>query len=127
MYDWGEKDFRFHVPVYSDSFNGGFNGNFNEVYMCSNYISRTDTIQIKTQYPDFAGEGGNRQGIFLFGMANKTPVIGVGYVSNNGEVKWEGTSGVTLTAKGEGILSITLPTTAYDRFTIISAYPFNFA
>lgn len=102
---------------------GGING----IYMATKRISETNKVLIQTQYDSFSGTNGNRQSIFLFGTANKLPVIGVGYVANGGETSWSGTDGVVFTAGSDGVLEVTLPTTAYDYFTIISANPISFA
>ena len=97
----------------------------NGVFMATKTVSGVSSFDIQTKYSDFTSTTGNeRQTLFIFGAANASLVYGVARVSNNGTTQWSGTTGVTLSSKTGGILTVTLPTTAYDLFTIISSRKF---
>lgn len=98
----------------------------NGVFMATKVVSGVASFDIQSKYSDFTSASGNeRQTLFIFGAANASLVYGVARVSNNGSTLWSGTSGVTLSTKSGGILTVTLPTTAYDIFTIISSRKFT--
>ena len=100
-------------------------GNINGVRMYNKSVSGTKELDIKTKYADFTGTGNERQTFFVFGAANASLVYGVARISNNGTTQWSGTSGVTLSTKSGGVLSVVLPAVAYDIFTIISGRDFS--
>lgn len=100
----------------------------NGVYMGTKLVSGTSTFDVQTKFAEFATTGGSgveRQSLFLFGVANGSIVYGVAVVSNTGVTTWQGTSGVTLSTKTGGILTVKLPQTAYDWFTILSSRKFT--
>lgn len=97
----------------------------NGLRMYNKAVSGTTDLDINTKYADFTGNGNERQTFFVFGEANGSIVYGVARVSNNGTTLWSGTSGVTLTTKGGGVLTVVLPKVAYDIFTIISGREFS--
>lgn len=98
----------------------------NGLFMGTKAVSGTNAFDIQTKYSEFVSTGGNeRQSLFIFGVANTTAVYGVAVVSNKGTTQWQGTSGVTLSTKSGGILTVTLPTTAYDIITVISSRKFT--
>ena len=97
----------------------------NGVRMYSKAVSGTKDLDINTMYPDFSGAGNERQTFFVFGEANGNTVYGVARVADNGTTLWAGTSGVTLTTKTGGVLTVVLPAVAYDVFTIISGRDFT--
>ena len=97
----------------------------NGVHMATKVVSGVSAFDIQSKFADFTGNGNERQTLFIFGAANANLVYGVARVSNNGSTQWSGTTGVTLSTKSGGILTVTLPTTAYDYFTIISAGKFT--
>jgi len=99
--------------------------NINGVRMYNKSVSGTKDLDIKTKYADFTGTGNERQSFFVFGEANGKIVYGVARVANNGTTLWGGTEGVTLTTKTGGVLTVVLPTVAYDVFTIISGRDFS--
>lgn len=98
----------------------------NGVFMGTKVVSGVSSFDIQTKYADFTSTSGNeRQTMFIFGAANASLVYGVARVSNNGTTQWQGTTGVELSTKSGGILTVSLPTTAYDLFTIISSRKFT--
>lgn len=99
--------------------------NLNGVRMSTKSVSGTADLNIKTKFANFTGTGNERQTFFVFGEANGTMVYGVARASNNGTTLWSGTTGVTLSTKSGGILTVTLPRVAYDLFTIISGGDFE--
>ena len=99
--------------------------NINGVRMYNKSVSGTSELDIKTKYADFSGTGNERQSFFVFGEANGKAVYGLARVANNGTTLWAGTDGVTLTTKTGGVLTVKLPTVAYDVFTIISGRDFS--
>lgn len=91
-----------------------------------NTISVTaDKFEIKSMFSEFSGEGTGRQTFFIFGNANATIVQGVAKIADNGTTQWEGTNGVTLQTKPEGMLTVVLPDIANDTFTVISGNDFS--
>ena len=99
----------------------------NGVFMAAKAVSGVSSFDIQTKYSEFSESvsGNERQTFFLFGADNSVLVYGLARVSNKGAVLWEGTSGVTLSTKAGGILTVNLPTTAYDMFTVISCRKFT--
>lgn len=118
VFDWGEGDFRFHVPVTGTAFNG--------VFMRTAYVwngEKTITVQTRFSGP---GDGGARQSLFLFGYDNTALLSGVIGVNSSGAVAWSGTEGVTIgTMNDTGQITVNLPNGAYDYFVLISAYQFQ--
>ena len=100
---------------------------FNGVYMGAKVVSEVNNFDIQSKFSAFTGSGnGNeRQTFFIFGEANGKPVYGLARVSDSGTTLWQGTEGVTLSSKIGGILTVTLPTVAYDMFTVISCRKFT--
>ena len=97
----------------------------NGVRMRTKTVSGTKELDIGTRYGAFGGQDDERQTFFLFGAANSSLVYGVASISNNGTTQWSGTTGVTLTTKSGGILTVVLPEVANDIFTIISGRDFS--
>lgn len=97
----------------------------NGVFMGAKSVYETNFFDIQTNYTEFTGVGNGRQTLFIFGTANTNIVSGVARVSDNGTTQWQGTTGVTLSTKSGGVLTVTLPTTAYDMFTVISSRKFT--
>ena len=100
-------------------------GNLNGIYMSTKEVFATAEMDIDTKHIDYTGVGDERQTFFIFGAANSNMVYGLARVSDNGSTSWAGTDGVTLSTKSGGILTVKLPTIAYDVFTIISGREFN--
>ena len=120
VFDWGERDFRFHVPV-----TGDFSGSFQGVYLRTRYLGDTDRIQLQTRYQEFSPNVTNRQSIFLFGSANGIAVYGLLTIHSSGGVSWAGTEGVTATVQSGGQVVLTLPRVTWDTFTALSAELFE--
>jgi hypothetical protein len=116
VFDWGENDFAFHIPVSIVSTNG--------VYMKSKQISGTNRLAIQTKFTSFAN-GGTRQSLFLFGYNNNALVQGVVGISGDGNATWNGTSGVSVTVGTAGKIELLLPNVSYDQFVIISGEVFS--
>ena len=125
VFDWGERDFRFHVPVTGD-FSGDFSGNFQGVYLRTRYLGNTKTFRLQTRYQEFSTDITNRQSVFLFGSANGIAVYGLLTIYSYGIVGWTGTEGVTATVESGGQVAVTLPRETWDTFTALSAEPFEF-
>jgi hypothetical protein len=101
-------------------------GSINGAFIDTKAISDSESMDIHTAYDDFDGNGDDRQSIFIFGADGSSIVSGVVLVSNSGEVKWQGTEGVTVSTREGGWLRINLPSTANDDFTVISSKKFTF-
>jgi hypothetical protein len=121
VFDWGEKDFRFHVPV-----TGAFRGSFQGVCMQTFYVSAGDTLRMQSCFAQYQSGVNGRQSIFLFGSANNVPVYGLITVNAWGGVSWNGTDGVSVGVLGNGQLSVKLPAVSWDVFTALSGYTFEF-
>lgn len=81
----------------------------------------THTLRVQTQWSDLNGDGNSRQSVFLFGNDNGTLIRGIIGINSAGGVGWDGTSGVTVAAdSATGIVTVTLPYIAYDRFVLLS-------
>lgn len=119
VFDWGQNDFSFHVPVTAPSLNG--------IYAAKLHVSQTDTFTLITDHATLDRDNYNRHAFFIFGMANIIPVRGILSVGNGGAVVWDGSGAVTATAvdpANSGAVTVTLPMAAYDYFIIISARQF---
>lgn len=120
VFDWGEQDFRFHVPV-----TGAFLGSFQGIYLRKKYLSGTDTLQLQSCYAQFQSGTTGRQSLFLFGSANGITVYGVLTVQAWGGASWYGTDGVTAAVISDGQVQVRMPRVAWDTFIVWSADPFD--
>ena len=122
VFDWGEQDFTFHVPVNLES---GANG----VYMGSRYIHDVNLLTIQCELSCFDGTGKGRQTFFITGNANGLPVHGlVGVWLKDGKTFISGTGIASATCDNEtGQVNIVFDTTPWDTFAVISNKPFQFA
>lgn len=96
----------------------------NGLYIRSAYPVGSRIITVQTRFSVMDKKGESRQSVFLFGNDNGTLIQGVVGINDAGSVSWEGTSGVTVTAdKTTGMITVSLPTVAYDKFILLSADP----
>lgn len=97
----------------------------NGVYIRTKRLFLTKQMAIQTMFSAFDGQGDVRQSIWLFGNDNGLLIRGVMGVSNSGQVYWDGTEGVTLSADpATGVVTVTFPYAGYDRFVFVSPDPF---
>ena len=89
------------------------------------YLGGTNRFTIQSEFGDFNGNGGSRQSVFLFGLANGLLIYGLIFINNGGGVNWGGTENVTVTAGSGGQVTVTLATTAWDHFLLMSPEPFS--
>lgn len=113
VFDWGENDFAFHVPVTVPQVNG--------VCMASKYIVGKD-IYLRTNLKTWEGYGDNTQSILFFGGS----VYGLITADDRGGVMWNGTSNVSVIDDSAGVLKITLPFNVTYNFAAISSEPITF-
>lgn len=115
LFDWGQEDFSFHVPVSAPNVNG--------IRIVRVSVDGTRSFTIQSRFSDWdTVSNDSRHTIFLFGSANGTAVYGVLTISRRNSVKWAGTDGVTATTGDAGKVTVTLPAMAWDALTLISAY-----
>lgn len=117
VFDWGEGDFAFHVPVSAPS--------LNQVFMGTTYLGGTNKLVLQSRFATFTDVGNGRQSVFLFGMDNGLLIQGVIGVNDAGVVWWSGTDGVSVTAGDGGTVVVNLPIEAWDWFTLLSAEEFS--
>lgn len=96
---------------------------FGGVYIGNVAVSGTNQLRIQTQIMITSA---SRQSIFLFGFDNYMLVQGVVGALNTGVATWNGTEGISVVMDKDGVVTITMPHTAYDRFVAISGDTFNF-
>ena len=129
VFDWGEADFQFHVPVTGDflgSFRGDLYGTLQGVTIRTVYVSDSTQLRIQTKYQQFQESTTGRQSIFLFGSDNGAPVHGLITVWGNGnDPGWSGTDGISVSLGVDGQVTVNLPLLAWDTFTLLSAEPFT--
>lgn len=89
------------------------------VYAISTYVSSTNTFSFQSRF-DSIGVGASRQTVKIFGIANNVLIDGTLTIASVGTCNWTGTGTVTATINSSGIVTVTLPTTAFDVFTLIS-------
>lgn len=120
VFDWGESDFQFHVPV-------GFDQSVSGAYIRPVRVWGTNAFRLHSKHTVFSGDGwgGDRQSVFLFGSMDATPCMGVIRINGAGGCAWSGTEGVVLTAEEDGVVRVTLKTTCHDYFVLISAEPIS--
>lgn len=120
VFDWGEEDFSFHVPVTAAQ---GING----VYLGSRYVDGVNLLAIQSEVDCFDSTGKGRQTFFITGSANGLPVYGfVGVWLKNGNTFISGTGILSATADQEtGQVNVAFDTTPWDTFTVISNRPFQ--
>lgn len=115
LFDWGQEDFSFHVPVSAPNVNG--------IRIVGVSVSGKRSFTIQSRFSDWdTASNDSRHTIFLFGSASGTSVYGVLTISRRNSVKWAGTDGVTATTGDSGKVTVTMPETAWDVLTLISAY-----
>ena len=117
VFDWGEEDFAFHVPVSAPS--------LNQVFMGTAYLGGTNKLVLQSKFTAFTDVGNGRQSVFLFGMDNGLLIQGVIGVNDAGVVLWSGTDGVSVAAGDGGTVVVNLPIEAWDWFTLLSAEEFS--
>ena len=106
--------------------NATFENSINGAYILRFRVDGTNTFTIKTRYGEFAGKGQSRQTVSVFGCDNWTIIRGAMVVGDNGTCKWDGTSGVAVEpSETAGAVTVTLPTTAYDEFVLMSPNPIS--
>lgn len=121
VFDWGENDFRFNVPVTVPQVNG--------VHLSTGETT-DNKLQIQTNIATWDGGGSYHQTILVFGISGSlsdtaTSVLGVVAANDAGEIIWSGTSGVRVTYGAAGVLEFILPQEV-GRFTAISSDPITF-
>ena len=121
VFDWGEGDFAFNVPV---SIAGGING----VYMGCHHLEGINGLVIQTELGKFDGTGKGRQTFFITGNANSLPVYGlVGVWLKDGSTFVSGTGIASATSDlATGQVGIAFEATPWDSFTVISNKAFAF-
>lgn len=121
VFDWGEQDFTFHVPVNLES---GANG----VFMGGRNVEGVNLLTVQSELGSFDGTGKGRQTFFITGCANGLPVHGlVGVWLKDGNTFISGTGISAATSDNEkGQVNIVFDTTPWDTFTVISNKPFGF-
>lgn len=121
VFDWGEQDFRFHVPV-----SGAFFGSFQGLYVRTLQLPGTNRVTVQSRYPKPNEDDLSRQSIFLFGSAGGEPVWGLLTVWGSGaSPSWSGTGAVQPQLAQDGTVTLTLSATAEDALTAFSADPFE--
>lgn len=120
VFDWGEQDFAFYVPVNAQR---GING----VFMGSKYVNGVNALHIQSRLACFDGTGKGRQTFFITGCANGLPVHGlVGVWLKDGKTFVSGTGIASAAAENAtGSVSIAFDTTPWDTITVISGEPFQ--
>lgn len=113
VFDWGENDFAFHVPVTVPQVNG--------VCMASQYIVGKD-IYLRTNLKTWEGYGDNTQSVLFFGGS----VYGLITADDRGGILWDGTPNVSVIDDSAGVVKITLPFYVTYSFVAISSEPISF-
>lgn len=92
-------------------------------YILISFVNATDTIKIQTKFDSIPTSGAMRQSIFMFGTANGVTVYGMITLFSNTPLssRWDGVGNVGVNIDSNGIVTITLPQTSYDRFILISS------
>lgn len=109
VFDWGQKDFVFHVPVECEQ-------SVNALFFRRGKPDSAGVLRLQSRYEAFTGAGYSRQPIFLFGDR----IWGVAEVVNNGQCYWWGSEGVTVTTEAGGILVVDVPTPVQSAYGILS-------
>lgn len=118
VFDWGESDFQFHVPVTAHSFNGA--------YIRTVYLADTAQMTVQTAFAQFEGGTTGRQSFFIFGCANSVPLHGLATIWHNQSTpQWSGTGDVTVSYGCGGQITLTMPNAVWGDFVLISSKPFE--
>lgn len=89
------------------------------IYAIDVYVNSANMFSFQSRF-DSIGVGGSRQTVKIFGIANNVLIDGTLTIASVGTCNWTGTGTVTATINSSGIVTVTLPTTAFDVFTLIS-------
>lgn len=126
VFDWGESDFRFNVPVV-----GNFQGTFDGVKIRRVRLAKQNSFVIQSKWNhcgtdiDFENRGVGRQTLFIFGEANFVLFYGLIALRENANTVWNGIGNVSITYLQDGKFQITVPAVSYDYCTLLSAESFE--
>ena len=122
VFDWGENDFAFHVPVTGVDIQAPVGG----VRMGTVDVWDQNRFSLQTKFHSI-GEDSSWQSIFLFGNCNYARIVhGILGINGDGATIWDGSEGVQVSPMDyEGKITVELPTYAYDRFVLISPQDFS--
>lgn len=117
VFDWGQSDFAFHVPV-----SGSFLGPVGGAYIKSVPVyDGVRSFSVKTKFSAFDGAGDQRQTVLIMGSANYTPVLGMLTVNDKGVCSYSGAGNITAApCDTSGGITVTLPAGSFDRFLLMS-------
>lgn len=100
-------------------------GSINQAYVQSVLLNGTSLMRLQSRFSAWDGVGYRRQSFLLCGYLKDAPIFGVVYVDDGGSCGFSGTGGVAVSAESGGVVTITMPKTAYDRFLILSSEEFR--
>ena len=111
VFDWGARDFAFHVPVAAPSVSG--------LHICT-LKPEGKELTLQSRFSEFYPNGGAVQSVLLFCLSGSSPVQGVAGLRSDGTAFWNGTPDITLTALDKGAFRLTLPNQTSDRLVLLS-------
>lgn len=90
------------------------------LYVLKKSVSSTNQFTFKSAFNETSQDTA-RQAVFIFGRANQTSIFGMlCIISISNTCIWDGDGNVTATKDNSGLVTVTLPNTAYDRIALLS-------
>lgn len=123
VFDWGEHDFRFHVPVFGD-----FYGNVQGLSIRTLQLQGETTIRLQSKWEDFNYDyesGIATQGIFLLGNVGSMSALGLLTLYEDENGSWSGNGEIGISSIGKGQFELYLPSGTYGGLALLSAEPFE--
>lgn len=87
-------------------------------YFITRNVSGANTLEFNSRFTEIGS--GSRQSVFIFGCVNNDMIYGILMVRNTGVCEWSGIGSVSASMGSTGIVTVTLPSIAYDRIALLS-------
>lgn len=123
VFDWGEHDFQFHVPV-----TGEFYGQFQGLYIRTLQLQGEKTFTVQSQWEEFNYDYESdmaSQGIFLFGSAGSSTAMGLLTLHEDDAAGWTGDGEIGISTLDKGQFEVRLSAETYGGLVLLSAEPFE--
>ena len=101
-----------------------FDKSINGLYIKTVRVDNSAEIRLQSSFAQWEN-GTSRQTFIVFGTANTAPIMGVFSILQYGNVWSNSMSNCTPSCEDGGVVKLTLGTTAWDDFVIISVRPFT--
>ena len=119
VFDWGENDFQFHVPV-----TGEFYGTLQGLHVRTLQLQGETAIRLQSKWEEFNYDYESEissQGIFLFGSAGSSTAMGLLTLHEDDAAGWTGDGEISIGSVDKGQFEVYLPAGTYGGLALLSA------